>query len=1090
MIHKWSLIAGIFAMMFFKQAVLSLPVTFKIREAAGGKKVEISFTEPAVAMVNARAWDQTHHEWVADADAGRLFYDGIHRFLLLRFPESAELIADKLREGYAIESAELRLTYDGQEWGRVEGYSSRNWSLIRKGVQMPNYSARVYALNRNWMDDPELGPTWNAYINGSGYWRAGGARTAGVDRHPEPLGVAGVSSNNINGVINVTDMLTDALYGETIGHRLRAMADHGFIVQRHELSNLEFGSYTLATGAARVYVKEPTLIVTLRKSDNATLVVDLPPAKDVRKLAATLKSAGGDGEPANKVPDNLDELVAAAKARQQVGMPDWMIKHVEDLKQIPQSAGYGPIFQNIVLNLESGDRERWKAAVDDILSRAPGYALGHQRIEFSLPLYLYPDLLPPVVHEHLRQDFIATMSEDVDPYRLYKITSMGTLNHMSNARPTWLLGAQVANMDSVVEAAHYGISLLNRQMIYSDGYSTEHGDSYYRGITIAPLQAGAKFIEDPFVRLKADLMVEKLRVEDIATYHPGLKKRVSRISRRAEGLNQMVLSQSPPDAMLHTLSREGTLIHLEDARASDARERQQIEIDGVPAFDLASTPPTRMALMAPWGDAWEAHNIDDKTLPFRADFASHVFGWIADPVHITSYLGENYGIGTEELPNYAMTPTFAAWRRTAEPVDHLHDKGIMILEGRLNEEPFSGMDKTPFGILQHNNKLVWAVKTPERHFVVAGANNFPKGVDKGLTSFKAMVGIVAHGAENLREVHINGEPVKAFPAKAKFGDRITIREGVTYIGLIPIAATDMGRDAEVVIEQNHPHLTISAYIFNRAQPILGDDDAMWSKLVDATAAWALEMGDVAEHGSFDAFQKHFNTTQATARWEGNDRVLHVAYNSGEDKLEMGFRTDWERVKDLWHDQRTPSEVFAYQHVNGEYPWFDRGLEMDHPLGQMGVAPVLSKGGAELHTLEGQMALLRIEPITGVYRGINPFFEPTPFELRTPEGAVVKSDGPMGMGRVTLRPGKHTLSVDYQLPPAGGNPGIEKFIAERKGFFPRGISLAEARETAARALLLKGLGPRPVVILNGEPVSTELETVEHEGETWFRVPIVR
>ncbi len=1002
----------------------------------GGETVELRFAEPMTAMINARAWDETHHQWHRGG-AEELYFDAVHRFLLVRFPGSAEAIYAKLREGYEVVSARLVLTWQKQEWERVEGYACRQWSLVREGRPPAHWHARVYALRRPWVDDPEIGPTWNAYIKGAGYWRLGGARSPEWDRLPEPLGRVGLWQEQPRGELEVSGLLKEEALGGTLPERLRALESQGFLVHKDELSNPEYGSYALSTGAARIWVEKPELVVVMRRVPEAAPLEPLPPAISVGELARQLAAAGGDGEPTTRVPDNLPQLARQLVGARRREMPAWMWERVEEVKRIPAGPGYDPWFQRMVHALDSGDREQYLKTVDDILSRPPGWSQGHQRIEFSLPLYLYGDLLPEVVHYHLRQDYEAALPRPLDPYALWAIVSMGTLNHMANARPTWLLGAQLTGHTEIVEAAHYGLSLLNRQMIYSDGFSSEHGDSYYRGITLAPLQAAAKFAEDPFIRLKASLMVEKLLFEDISTYHPGLRHRVSRISRRAGGLHQLLLAQDVPEAALHTLSREGVLLHRDIPG-------DKPEVHGMPVFDLANTPPARVALMAPWGREWEANCIDRKPLPFRTVAAARLFGWTQEPVHAMTYMGRNYAVGTEQLPNYSFVPAFAAWRREARPVASVEDFGVLLLQGRLNEEPVSAMDKTPFGILQHDNKLIWAVKTPERKFVKEGHANLPKDVDKGLKSFKAVVALIAYGPESAREVYVNGQRITDFPATAHFGDLITIKEGVTYLGLIPLPATDMGRQAEVVLRSAYPLLTVEAYVMDRQEPVLADDEATWARLEDATAAWAVEFGDEAEHGSFAGFQQHMNQARATSRWDGQERVLHLSYQTGGDTLEMGFRTDWARDVDLWHDPREFSQVFAYQRVNGRWPWLNPGVALDNALGQMGQAEVLEKGGARLRTLPGQMAFLRVEPISGTYEGVNPFVEPTPFELHTPEGAVIRSEGPLGLARVTVRPREGRLWVDYALPTARSLRALEKFQRERPQFFRPGVDLREAR----------------------------------------------
>jgi hypothetical protein len=298
----------------------------------------------------------------------------------------------------------------------------------------------------------------------------------------------------------------------------------------------------------------------------------------------------------------------------------------------------------------------------------------------------------------------------------------------------------------------------------------------------------------------------------------------------------------------------------------------------------------------------------------------------------------------------------------------------------------------------------------------------------------------------------------------------------------------MGREHQVLIRNEHPHLLLDSYILDREQPVQVDDDETWARLAEATGGWTVEFGDASEYPSFEAFRAHMSKVRAKADREEDEHVLHASYASGDDLLEMGFRTDWARPKDLWHDQRKPSQVFAYQRVNDADPWPDPEIEIDNPLGQMGTAPVLHKGGATLTTLDGQMAFLRVEPISGVYQGIQPFIEPTPFKLTTPEGVSVQSDGPLGMARVAICPGERRLTVDYALLPAEGDRGVEKLQRRGAGWFRGGFDVKTARGNSSRHLLAHGFDAPPTVILNGRELKAPFVQRNIGGETVYEIPV--
>jgi hypothetical protein len=175
----------------------------------------------------------------AKARAGRpgaLVFDAVHRSLLIRFPDAADQISARLRQGAAIEKVELLLPYKGTElW--PEGYLEpagmsflggqwRDWS--------PRWHAVAYVLRQPWSADEKVGPTFNAYANGTGYWAKYGARDPQHDRYPTRFGPAEVSKQSPQGVVDLTPVLTDGAYGSTLAERLRVVADQGVLVQKQE----------------------------------------------------------------------------------------------------------------------------------------------------------------------------------------------------------------------------------------------------------------------------------------------------------------------------------------------------------------------------------------------------------------------------------------------------------------------------------------------------------------------------------------------------------------------------------------------------------------------------------------------------------------------------------------------------------------------------------------------------------------------------------------------------------------------------------------------------------------------------------------
>ena len=1086
---------------------------------ATGGETTLRFSDPMAAVVNARQWDRTQQQWQTPKEAGDpLFFDAVHRFLLLRYPGCAEQIHAQVAAGSRIASAKLVLRYEAHEWLRVTGYRHRGYAL--KDQPGPMWHAQVWSLRRPWIADTELGPTWNAAVNGLVYWRQGGARSRNLDRSETPLGEAGLWPDHPVGEIDVTPALTSTRHGATLGRRLRRLDDCGFLIRKAELSEFSRGEKATVIGCNRLWVKPPELVVTLKRTAAAEELPALPSPADIRARAAALRTEGPEGLPPTRIPADLAELAAAHRAKPP-GMPGWMWQRVRELRELRTPSDEHYATTRLFDQLESGRREEYDKAMELILSSPPGWFMGHSHLDFMIPLLEYDDMLPGVVRYHLHKFFEARWTPPYDEVALQTRVGyhggMGTFNHQNQFRHEALLAGELLGMTDLAIHGRRNLSLLNRQMIFADGTIQERGDSFYLGISLGSLGCTRKHSVDPLTRLKADLGAEKVIFECSATYHPGLRRRVSRVARRYR-IEDLVLAQDVPRGILHTLSRKGVLIETDrlymypdpvlaaKLAAGEKLSRTEKSLAlGTRTINFHACQPDRVALLAPWGAEWEANVIDRKPLPFLTVSTDYVRALLEDPVYNVTYLGPNYGLASINLDNGVEWPMMAAWRRAERDVERLEDLGLLWIwtytNGKLSssynhQEPRSVRRAPLHGMLQHNNKLIHLTRPVDRALAQPDLKD-------GIGSVSSRVLLYQYGRGNPPRLFINGEPVSEFPVSAGAGDVIALDEGATYIGLIPVPSTVMGRETLVSISYAFPRLELSVALMSRPEGGWLSTDAAETEqmLSDIAGGWVVELGDASQYGSFAAFQKHVQAAKLTTRWEADKRVYHVSYSSAGDRLELGYGTHVSRPQ--LYPPISPPQVLAYERVNGRSPWPDRGIDLDCPLGQMGKGPVLEKGGAVLRTVAGQPAMLRIEPISGTYEGVNPFIDPTPFELSTPEGVVVRSDGPLGCGRITVRPKDNALWVDYHLPPPEGDLGVELLQADaRRGlhggspeyeaplsaFFRPGVDVRLARRQSARALLVAGLKERPTVYLNGQPLTAPLASFTAARRTWVRIPI--
>jgi len=457
------------------------------------------------------------------------------------------------------------------------------------------------------------------------------------DRVGPSLGKAIVSADSPRGEIDVTSVLNSEAFGGTVSKRLAAMASCGFLIRKAEMANYRKHYGMWPTANARLWIKGPKLVVTL-KPVSKPVKTEPPAIIDVRALAEKLKAAGGDGTPTSRVPENLAEMLRRHRAKP-ADVPDWMWRRVQEIHRIRGRWDDNRTGYNRLSDLATADREKYLTDVQWLLARPPGWEMGHSNIDPVITYINCGNLLPDVVRHHLRQVMLARW---IPPYRYeWRIHEKGyfgemaTLNHQCQWRVEALLAGEQLGLTDLVVHAQRNLSLMNRQMIFVAGVNQEHGDTFYQSISLTTLKAAAKYSVAPLVRLKAGLGVEKMVFENMAAYHPGLKRRISPISRRY-WLNALLLSQDVPRAVLHTLSKKGVMIEMDKLYLhgdpemiaqveAGKRFHKQEEVDklGIPVFRFTATTPHRVSQLAPWGDPWEANHVDNKPIPFRFVGAQH-----------------------------------------------------------------------------------------------------------------------------------------------------------------------------------------------------------------------------------------------------------------------------------------------------------------------------------------------------------------------------------------------------------------------------------------------------------------------------------
>ena len=1003
---------------------------------------------------------------------GATCFDAVHRSLLVRFPGAAASLAAQMAKGYAIAKAQLVLPFKGTE-KMSRGYKEPT-SFIH-GIwdkQAPRWHAVAWALRQPWQAHPESGPTFNASIHGAAYWTKYGAQDGEHDRFPIRFGPAEVSSKAAE-PLDVTKALTDAAFGATPAARLRTVEDCGFLVRKWETYDAHFTTpgyeWASMTGSRGIFIESPKLVVVLRKDPAAPKPGALPPAPDLAKLK------GGAPTAVLPTPEKFAQLRARYGFKRPTWMPDWQWARVEELYRL---GGRANTFPDTV-----EDYQRW---VDAILATQPRRWEGFSAADQLSLFYTFQGALPAPVADHWHlywtawlnphmatQDMVHNQYHQIwtkwrpvgsdyadrtgdwrgnsSYYRESYTRIISTMNFNHTAALGALLGGRFIGSERAMADGRFGLEHFPlRLWAWYDGTTQESIDHYYFAITLQAQKMFADFAPTRFDRMMGQSILLKSIEELAACYHPGLRRFISTSSRT--GIAYPIQIQDGLQHILHTLSHEGTLTDL-DRVGARKKDRSVIPVIG---RDLRPRRVAVQTTQSPWAPDWLAQIVDRKPIPFHMTTTFRQWGaFRTEPRWKKSFLAHHYGMASIDLGNNVIQ-AMALWRRTDAKVARATDLGLLNLRYGFNKTNL--LDTSKGGVLgiqgggtaivQHRNKMVVLTSPYDK---LKSHRYKPEKTE--IRSLQTTLGLHTIQPEPTWTVTIDGKPVAGLPARAKASSRIAIEDGATYIGIIPIPATDLGRDAEILLHTGdepivmqgggklREKLLIESYNFRQQNP-LDQKAADWPRIDAAYGGFIIELGDRTEHASFQAFQKHIQQAALSTRWEKGTETLHLAYKSGGDTIEVGYRP---RQGDGPGDKLPASRYFPYRRVNGTWPYLPEGVDRETPLSIQGRLGRLEKNGAVLTLEPGQMGYLLTEPTTGTFLAANPLPDPTYFRFRLPGDVVVEADGKLGLARIVVRPSENKVWVDYAV------------REDQQG------------EDMATALLVYGLGGRPTVVRNGEPL---------------------
>jgi hypothetical protein len=1026
--------------------------------------------------------------WNDPAKPGAIACDAVHRSLLVRFPAAAERIAEALRAGKTIVRAELVLDFKGTELFGPRYLDPAGMSFLGDQwvKQEPRWHAVAWALKQPWMSDRELGPTYNAFINGSGYWSGFGAREAGKDRVATHFGPAPLNAEKPEGRLDITASLSDAAFGADMGARLRRLSDCGFLVRKWEAYDASFwrGGYEWGTGTGprALLLGVPKLVLTLAPGKATTIA--LSPAADVRALAKEL-SGGKGGKPTAVFADATQFTAWQAKLGRvrPKGMDDASWQRLNELwAQDSKRHGFPATYDEYT---------KW---IDELLSRAPRRWSGFDAAELGAIGTRCREALPAPLVEHLRLYWWSWLMPDreIDSlvqgyvggaeaaayyqktrdwrgnfsvYRTY-CRAMGTMNFNHWASAGTLFGGDLLQSPRLITEGEAGLRDWPLKMwTWFDGTSQETVDHYYLSHSLATQLPFACYSPTVEQRLMGQAILAKTVSELCSTYHPRLKRFSSSSGRT--GVAYPLFIQDGVSAIMHTIMPSGALTDL---------GRKTIG-DGMPVIgqDFSPALAASLALDAPWAPSWYGDMVAAKPVPYESTATYKMWGGYSQtPRWKRSYQGQHYGVGSIDIATSETVPFLVNWRRTDQAVTSSED--LAMLTGRFgvnrtdlldsiyrgfkqrNPGGIVGNQGGPLNTLQHRNRLI-VLSSP--------AKGFPseRAMPTEIESIQTTLGLIT-----LRKdwtLLLDGKPVTP-PVRAKAGQRLVIHDGVAYVGIIALPGTDLGRDVEVEVTADGVStemqgggklaeaLRINAYNYRGLIPLPKEQ---WTSdmIDDAWGGFCIQASDASEFKDVAAFDTHLSTGKIESVWNAAKRQLNVSWALGADTLACTF------VPSAPVSQPT-TQSMPTRTINGKWLYLPPGTERECDLSVMGTTGRLEKNGATFESEAGRMSSLLTVPSHGIYEAWNPFPEPSALALTLPGGSRVEPVGKVGITRITAFTKANRVEID------GAVPGPDRATVVVLSGLPSGVQV-QLNGSPAKTIDSKFDG-KPVVLvsLDGKPIT--------------------
>jgi hypothetical protein len=493
------------------------------------------------------------------------------------------------------------------------------------------------------------------------------------------------------------------------------------------------------------------------------------------------------------------------------------------------------------------------------------------------------------------------------------------------------------------------------------GAVPEYNSPTYGGVDLQALAELAERAADPVVALKARLMYERLWLHIATHYHHPSAQLAGPHSRAYH--NDVTGGICSIKLSLYRVLEDERLL-----QPSTYAAHRQTPGSVRRAPDPALLPTYLRRLLAA------------KPQPYLVQETADVDAG----VDLYTYMTPTYALGSVSTSSQAQADRLILYyRKDAAP-----GYGVLFSRYLLNEKSFGSFyhatdrstanninEEGQFWGMQHENKSIALYGLLPQH--------------EPVHSLKTEVFILNRAG--LDALWVNGAPVGSLPLELAPLDTLLVADGNTFIALRPLAPSNLGRRAPIILQERDGELALSIYNYYQ-----GEAKRFWEYSAlggpfykgNLRAGYILEVGDRAQFGDFEAFRIHIERGAIEDRMQGSRRV--VRYASGADLLEIEV------------------DLFTNRLVRRAM----NGVEYHPPMLSSPTAVQASSG--DLRLSEARLrcgavpAWLVADEEDNYWAAVNPSNECTPWRLETPTG--VAATAAFGCGRMVWR-GRERIELE-------------------------------------------------------------------------------